>query len=185
MATSYAATFSDVSGQVRLEGTIDYTQPTVKSPMAVRNFPFTYQTTGLATGYTLFTPAVGDYIYDIGIVITTAFNGTTPKLDVGTFSSTTGVFKQLAGNPVDGTKLYATVTSNTGLQSSNSGLWLSTAIISVGTAGTAAIHDPQLYVSAASPILLVASQDGTKGGTAITSTAGVGFVVVVYSTQNS
>ena len=183
MANDYSASFIDTSGEVRFAGTLEYTATTTKSPMAVRAFPFTYQTAGLSTGYTLWTPAVGDFIYDIGIVITTAFNGTTPKLDVGTFSGTTGLFKQLAGNPVDGTKLYANVTNNTGLQSSNSGLWLSTAIISVGTAGTAAIHDPQVLVTAASAISLVASQDGTKGGTAITSSAGVGTVFVVYSNQ--
>ena len=185
MATDYAATFTDVSGQVRLEGTLNYTQPTVKSPMAVRQFAFTYQTTGLGTGYTLWTPAAGDVIYDIGIVITTAFNGTTPKLDVGSFSRHTGLFKQLAGNPVDGTKLYAAVTDNSAVKSSNSGLWLSTAIISVGTAGTAAIHDPQLLIASASAIQLVATQDGTNNGTAINSTAGAGSVFVVYSTQNS
>lgn len=156
------------------------------TPALLRSFAFTYQTASLAAGVTIYTPAVGDVIYDIGIAVTTAFNGTTPKLDVGSFNGgTDGLFKNLAGNPVDGTKLYSAVTHNAGYTSPNSALWLQAAVGSVGAAGTAAYVSTPLIVTTANALLLVASQDGTKGGTAITSTAGVGTVYVLTSTPIS
>lgn len=154
-------------------------QPT---PQHIRSFPFTYQTAGLATGVTIFTPTVGQIIYDIGVSITTAFNGTTPKLDVGTFNGgNVGLFGELAGAAVDGTKLYADVTDNAGLAAPNTAAWLQAAVGSVGSAGTAAYVSTPLLVTAANPFLLVASQSGQKGGTAISSSAGAGTLYVLLS----
>lgn len=144
-------------------------------------YGITFQTAGLATGVTLYTPAVGDYIYDIGVVITTAFNGTTPKIDVGTFTSTTGLFAQTASAAIDATKLYADVTSNTGLSVPNFHLWLSSGVIEKGRAGASVIPSWQVRVTAASPLKVVASQNGQINGTAIDSSAGVAKIVVVAS----
>lgn len=179
---TYAATFTDQSGQTRLDGTLNFTAPTVKAPVGYRVFPFTFATAGLASGVTIWTPTVGDFILDIGVVITTAFDGTTPKIDVGTFNGgNVGVFAEIGGAAVDGTKVYADVTDNAGLAVANSHLWLSSAVIAANSAGIASLPSWQLNVSAANPVLLVASQNGQKGGTAITSTHGVASVVIVQS----
>lgn len=149
------------------------------SPVYIKHYSFDYTTSGLAAGVTVHTPAVGDLILDIGVVITTAFNGTTPKLDIGTFNGgNVGLFGEVGGAAVDGTKLYADVTDNAGLGIANSHLWLSSAVIAANSAGIASLPSWQLYCSAANPILLVASQNGQKGGTAITSTAGAATVVI-------
>src|ERR1700739_4114370 len=114
-------------------------QPAVApNTLYIKVFTLAYNAASFAAGISLYIPAVGDVIYDVGLGITTAFNGTTPKLDVGGFSGTTGFFKQLAGNPADATKVYAGITNNTGFSSPNSALWLQAAVGSVGAAGAAA-----------------------------------------------
>lgn len=175
----YPATIYDSTGTERISnGTVAFTTPT--NTPSILYFPFTYQTAGLAAGVTIYTPTVGTIIEDIGVVITTAFNGTTPKIDIGTFNGgNNGLFDELATAPVDATKVYADVTNNAGLASANSALWLSAAVVSHGITGSSAISSPQLRVSAANPILLVASQSGAKGGTAITSTQGAGTIYIV------
>ena len=185
---TYAATFSDAYNTVvRWGGLLTFSnataQPGYGAPQ-VYSYAITFSTSGLASGVTLYTPAVGDIILDVGVVITTAFDGTTPKLDVGTFTGNTGLFDQLAGAAVDGTKVYADVTDNTGFGIANSHLWLSSAVISVGTAGTAAINSWQGRISAANPLKVVASQNGQKGGTAITSTHGAAQIIVVAASPN-
>lgn len=177
MALNFDTNILDDTGQVRIEGQTSFLDST---PQHIRYFPFTYQTAGLATGVTLGTPAVGQVIYDIGICVTTAFNGTTPLLDVGTFNGgNVGLFGELASSAIDGTKLYSAVTDNAGLTAPNAAQWLQAAAGSHGAAGTAAYNSTPLLVTAANPLLLVASQNGQKGGTAITSTAGAGTVYVI------
>ena len=177
---TFPATFSDASGLQRLDGSINFTGSASQAIVNVQSFPITFATAGLAAGVALYTPAVGDVILDVGVVITTAFDGTTPKIDVGTFNGgNVGLFGELTAGAIDATKVYADVTDNAGLAVANAALWLSAAVITVGTAGTAAIHSWQLRCSAANPVLVVASQNGQKGGTAISSTHGVASIVVV------
>lgn len=179
----------DSSGQVVYQGALTFQQSTNQPAGTNGNVSkataIAFGTAGLTAGVALYTPAVGDLILDIGIVITTAFNGTTPKIDVGTFNGgNNGLFDELAGAPVDATKVYADVTNNAGIAAANSHLWLSSAITSVGAAGTAAINSWQLRVSAANPLLVVVSQTGAKGGTATGATAGAATIVVVTSTPS-
>lgn len=156
------------------------------TPMMVRTFGITFATASLSSGVTIYTPAVGDVIYDIGIGISTAFDGTTPKLDVGTFNGgNNGLFKTLAQNAVDGTKVYADATSNAGLGVPNAALWLSTAIVQGNSASLSSLASNEIVVSAANPLLVVASQTGAKGGTAITSTHGIATIYVMTSTPIS
>jgi hypothetical protein len=190
MATgnTYSARMADAYDTItRLQGDLTFLDATAEPSYGKINlysYAFTYATAGLATGVTLTTLTAGSIIYDVGIVITTAFDGTTPSLDVGTFDGgNVGLFAELAA-VVDGTKVYADVTDNAGLASSNSQLWLSTAIGSAGAAGGAAFDDTALYVSADCSFLLVASQNGQKSGTAIDSTAGAGRVYIVAAAPN-
>lgn len=182
-----AEMFTQDGQKVVENGQIQY-QPTGTgaTPMMIRSFAITYQTAGLASGVTIYTPAVGDVIYDVAVAVTTAFNGTTPKLDVGTFNGgTDGLFKNLATAAVDGTKVYADVTHNAGLGTPNSALWLSTAIVQGNSASLSTLKSNEIVVSAANPLLVVASQDGTKGGTAITSSAGAATILVLCATPIS
>ena len=178
MALLYNTNVLDESGQIRIEGQLQFTGPS--APQHIRSFAVSHSTAGLATGVAVWTPQVGDIIYDIGIVLTTAFNGTTPLLDVGTFNGgNVGLFGELAGAGVDGTKLYADVTDNAGLSAPNTAPWLQSAVGSVGAAAGAAYKSTPILVTAANPVLLVASQNGQKGGTATGATVGAGNVYVL------
>lgn len=55
----------------------------------VRAFPFAYNLAGLADGAALYTPTIGDLILDMWISILTQWDGTTPRCDVGTFVGNT------------------------------------------------------------------------------------------------
>ena len=179
MALTYPSSFlSQDGGLVVRSGELQYPAGGA-TPQHVRSYAFTYTTAGLATGVTIYTPTVGEVIYDIGVCITTAFDGTTPKLDVGTFTGNDGLFKTVAGAVLDGTKLYAAVTSNAGLTVPNAAQWLQAATGSAGAAAGAAYVSAHMIVTVANPIKLVASQSGAKGGTAINSTVGAGTVYVL------
>ena len=52
----------------------------------VRKFPFAHNTPGILTGAALYTPTVNDVLLDAWIEIDTAWDGTTPQGDYGTFS---------------------------------------------------------------------------------------------------
>lgn len=151
------------SGGVTFEGLVSPGPLTLLGP-----FPFTFATNGLTAGVPIYTPSIGDVIYDIGIQIPTAFDGSTPLADVGTFNGgSTGIFGELA-TAIDLTAADTTVADNAGLSSPGGpGFWLSE------EAAT------KLYVTAANPLLLVVSQDGTKGGAATGATAGAGAVYVL------
>jgi hypothetical protein len=154
------------------------------SPLALLGpFSVTSATPGLTTGVPLVKLPVGAVIYDIGVFVTVGWDGTTPTMDVGSFSSTTGLFDQLAGAAVELSDPIVAVTSNAGLnQNQDSKSWLAAAIASVGADGGAAFNPPELYVSAVSTISAVVSQDGTKGGTATAATTGTALVYVLVAT---
>jgi len=145
-------------------------------------FNFAFDTPGLTTGVTLVTLPLGAVIYDVGVSISVAFDGTTPKADVGTFSSTAGLFDELAGAAVDLSAADDAVTDNDPLTISHGSNWLAAAIGSVGAAGSAAYLPGALYCTDVSTVKLVVSQDGSKGGTAIGGTAGTGAVYVLAAT---
>lgn len=164
-------------GQATFEGFI------TPGPLYVRSLAFTFATAGLTAGVPVVQLRANDLVYDLGVGIPTAFGGgTTPLADLGTFSSTAGLFVELAGAAVDLTAADAAVTDNTGLSSATTPSWLSAAIGSVGAAGGAAYLPAPLQVTADCELLLVVSQDGSKGGTASGATSGAGIAYVVTST---
>ena len=69
---------------------------------AVHSFAFDHTTEGLATGVVAFTPTVGDIIFDAWIEVDTAFNGTTPTGDLGSFTGdpAVGWYRSLSGGAV-------------------------------------------------------------------------------------
>ncbi len=186
--TTYTAQFTEATGFVRLDGDIVFTgtvQPVsnASGSALIHSLAFAFNTAGLNTGLTIYTPAIGDVIYDVGMFITTAFNGTTPKADIGTFSGgNDGLFKVLAGAVVDITNVDAAVTTNAGLQSSATARWLQAAVGSIGADAGNAYLDSQLRVTAANPLLIVANQTGAKSGTAVGGTTGAGIAYVIAGT---
>jgi hypothetical protein len=180
--SKYPGAVEQPDGSGRVEGFLDFTDPT-NTPAFLRGpFPFTFATAGLTAGVAIYTPNVGDVIYDIGVEIATAFDGTTPLADVGTFSGgNNGLFDELAGTTVDLTAADAAVTDNAGLSHATNQSWLQAAIGSVGAAAGSAYLPGALYVTVANPILLVISQTGAKGGAATGATVGVGAVYVLTS----
>lgn len=51
----------------------------------VRKFAFAFNTANILTGASLYTPTIGDVLLDAWVLIDTAWNGTTPRGDVGLF----------------------------------------------------------------------------------------------------
>lgn len=185
MTDNYPITIYDQNNQERISGFAQF--PGAPNPAVIRGpFPFVFNTAGLTAGVPIYTPAVGDVITDIWVSIATAFNGTTPKADVGTFSGgNNGLFKVLGPDVIDLTAADAAVTTNAGLVASAGDNLLSAAAISVGSVGTSAVLPWFLRVTVANPLLLVVSQSGAKGGTATGATAGAGNVYVVTATPQS
>ena len=163
-------------GQATFEGFVS------PGPLYVRSFAFGFGTSGLTTGVPFLQLRAGDVVYDIGFGISVAFNGTTPKADVGVFSGTTGLFDQSGVSVVDLTGADVALTDNAGITASVGNNWLQAAIGSVGAAASAAYTPGVFGVSADCFLSLVVSQDGTKGGTATGASAGSGVVYVVTST---
>jgi hypothetical protein len=150
--------------------------------VTLTSLAFAFDTAALTTGVAILTPAIGDVIYDIGVSVTVAFNGTTPKADVGTFNGgNVGLFGEL-GTVVDLSNADDAVTDNAGLAVGHAANWLQASIGSVGAAASAAYISGQLVVTAANPLVLVVSQNGQKSGTAIGGSAGSGLVYVLHAT---
>jgi hypothetical protein len=164
-------------GQATFEGFV------TPGPLYVRALAFDFTTAGVTAGVPVVQLRAGDVIYDLGFAIPTAFNGTTPFADFGTFSGgNAGIFTELAGAAVDLTAADTAVTDNAGLSSATTRTWLSAAIGSVGAAAGAAFLPAPLQVTADSELFLVVSQSGQKGGTATGATAGAAVAYVVTST---
>jgi len=148
-------------------------------------YTITSATNGLTTGAPLVTLPIGAIIYDIGVAITVGFNGTTPKIDIGTFSGTHGLFNELAGSVIELTDPLVAVTENDGLETNgDSESWLQAAVASIGADAGNAFFPPAIYVSAISTLVAVVSQDGTKGGSATGATTGTALVYVLAATPS-
>ena len=161
------------------------TGPTMSFPnTVVRKFPFAHNTPDILTGASLYTPVVGDIIYDIWVEIDTPWNGTTPMGDFGTFvgSSGRGIINALSSSPLDMT--VADV--NPFNEYFGDGLLGSPNIHS--SLAIATIYDTDirwpLKVVADNPIKVCVSQDGTNTGANPDSTQGSGYLYIVTATPS-
>jgi hypothetical protein len=129
----------------------------------IASFPFTFAkgsaalAAGIPTGIIL---NEGDRIVGAWFAVTAAFNGTTPLADVGTFSSTQGLFKVLNSAAVDLTVADAAVSNNTGIDKIGAAQLLNEAGM------------PLRVTADGTALTLVVSETGAKGGTAAGATAG-------------
>ncbi len=194
--TTYTAQFTEATGFVRLDGDIVFTgsasgQPISPTGLAATGvaivrgpFSFAFNTAGLTTGVTIYTPTVSDILLDAWIEVDTAFDGTTPLADIGTFSGTTsGLFKN--------TPLYADAIYLAAADTANSGAGVlqgtATDFKNITLSGADAVSTHVNRVvparfTAATPLKLVVSQTGLAGGTAIGGAAGAGRVYIVTAT---
>lgn len=94
-------------GPVKTAGDLTFTDPgnqpgggSQPGIAIVRAFPFAFNTAGILTGAALYVPTIGDILFRAWVEIATAWDGTTPKCDVGTFTSgtTRGWFNGIFGN---------------------------------------------------------------------------------------
>lgn len=147
----------------------------------ITKFNFAFNTPGLTTGLTVFTPTAGDILVDCWLEIDTAFNGTTPKVDVGDFvSANTGWFAQ-AASALDATVADATATSGPLLvdQMTNSGH--NSSLRAAGDTNSKDRSLPGKFANA-NPVKLVLTQNGQKGGVATGATQGAGTVFFLTGT---
>lgn len=159
-------------------------------------FTFAYNTANINTGVVFYTPTVGDVLLNAWIEVTAAFNGTTPLADIGLFATAgdAGWFGNAflgavsvanadvdaldpSGGPAILSQASATTTAS---DVTDAGIQV------VGHFGGVAWSSlqrilPGRFVSA-SPLKVVVSQDGTRGGAAVGGSAGAGRVYLVTAT---
>lgn len=146
--------------------------------------PFTFAdaadlANGIETGYT---PAVGDVLLDAWFGLDTAFNANPTMADIGTFTGGHGSFGLFANSgPVPDLHNDADIApdGNDGVLYVQTSRALSSGVIQEAAGGNCPSW--QIRFTAADPLLLVVSQDGTIGGTPTAATAGAGVLFLVVS----
>lgn len=138
-------------------------------------FEVSFDSDDLTLGVELFTPNVGDVILDAWVEIDTAWDGTTPKGDIGTFAdATSGLFVYQGGPAID-----LTVADN---QDAGSGLLLGNRTALSVASGALGQRSAPMLVTNPNPIKFVVSQDGTAGGNDPSSSQGLANVYFVVAT---
>lgn len=131
--------------------------------------PITHATPGLNAGVAFdYGPLpVGTLIYDAGFFIPTAFNGTTPIGEIGLYQlgNVNGLLGTFGASTWDLTNADNAAIQD-GISAADSAMTMFAYAANNGNAA------PPLRVNNAGPLYVVASQDGSKGGTALDSTAG-------------
>ncbi len=139
-------------------------------PILHFSLPFDHtDSAALAAGMTVVTPEVGDILLDAWIDVSTAFDGTTPQGEIGTFTLFTfGLFSGYG----QGTVLLGQAASEDfgGIIAGGQPTLLAQTNANVLSQGD--VTGVPARITAANPIKVVASQNGEQGGTAINSTAG-------------
>ncbi len=141
-------------------------------------FAFAFNTASINAGVTVYTPVVGDILLDAWFEITTAFDGTTPKADIGSFSGTTSGLFDISGNAVPLGTADTTATGGAGISINVTSGTLSL-LAQVGSSLKRTV--PSRFTTTA-PLKLVVSQTGLAGGTAIGGAAGAGKLYIVTAT---
>ena len=141
-------------------------------------YSFAFDTPGINDGVAFYTPTVGDILYDVWYVVTTAFNGTTPFADVSQYTGS-GAPGGLASGVATAHDLTVAASINNGGGPANATTTDSSSYLTLRYNNGAAL--PGLFTTA-DPLKLVVSQDGLKGGAAVGGSAGAGKVYIVTST---
>lgn len=163
----------------------------VQGTPIVRAFPFAYNTPGILTGAALYTPAVDDVLVEAWLSIKTAWNGTTPRGDFGSFTGGFGILNGTATGPWDMTNADVATAGTGYLFGGNtfaSGT-LPTIPVSqstiqnpVGTVNPTFFRVTPGEFTAANPIKVCVSQDGTNTGANPGATQGAAVLYLVTAT---
>jgi hypothetical protein len=151
-------------------------------PMATRHYrkAIAYNSALISSsGYALYTPTVGDVLMDVWVEITTAWDGTTPRFDVGTG---VGVNVGLFGNTYGSVVAVAATDEGggTGTRTTGAGGFGPSSLQAfAGYNGGKATY---ATFTAANPLLIWVTQDGLQGGASPGASAGAGFVHLFVST---
>ncbi len=151
--------------------------------MAIVRGPYSFANTtaSINSGVTVYTPTANDILLDAWFEITTAFNGTTPKADIGSFSGTTSGLFDAAGTAVTLATADTTATGGAGISINQTALTFSL----LAQDGTSTKRSARSRFTAATPIKLVVSQSGLAGGTAIGGSTGAGKLYIVTATPRA
>jgi hypothetical protein len=141
-------------------------------------YSFAFNTASINSGVTVYTPTAQDILIDAWIEITTAFDGTTPKADIGSFSGTTSGLWDIGGNAIPLGTADSTSVGGAGISVSNTAGVLA---LSAQDGGSTKRLSHSRF-TAATPIKLVVSQTGLSGGTAIGGTAGAAKLYLITAT---
>jgi hypothetical protein len=143
----------------------------------VRKFPFAFNTPDILTGAVLYVPTVGDILLNAWVEIDEAWDGTTPMADVGTFvGGNTGLF---FFSPILLIWPDTELVNGGVLTNLDAGPALAKEAIVSAHAGARVA--PAKF-TAADPIKVCVSQDGTNVGAAPGSTAGAAVLYLVTAT---
>jgi hypothetical protein len=151
----------------------------------VRKFPFAYNTPGLLTGHTVYTPAVGDVVLDAWFEIDTAWDGTTPTGDVGnSIDQNYGWF----GGSNAGAGVDMTDVDQDGGQASSGLLTQGGGTVPNALSFAQLTRTPPWRrnvpgkLLTANPIKIIVSQDGTNTGADPGSTQGAAILYLITAT---
>lgn len=133
------------------------------------HFPFTYDMKGLAYGVPIYTPAVGDLLLLAWISVLTAWNGTTPSAQIGTFTAGTAGLVGSAQNMASADGALQADSPDLTVNSTFGGL--------LGINPGAAAQ-----VAKAVPIKVVVSQTGAADGSDPGATQGSAILYIVTVT---
>lgn len=141
---------------------------------------FEFDTPGLDEGVELFTPQVNDVLLDGWVSVIEGFNGTTPKLDMGTFvNSPSGLYCQPVDideeDPVD--VFGDGVRVSSGLRRSISSSYITLGAIDGNFKAWQAIF------TETNPLKVVVSQNGESGGDPIGGTSGSAIFYLLISSS--
>jgi len=121
--------------------------------ITMRAFPFAYDTAGIFTGAALYTPTVGDLLVQSFMLVSTAWDGTTP-------SGTVGLFTSSFGSLFEGSTLDMTQAEDATLGVA------SNAFINERLSGAFKLIATRFVTT--DPLCVLVSQDGTPGNGAAT-----------------
>ncbi len=176
----------DEAGDVDLSGTY---APIPGTPV-VRAFPFAFDSPNILTGYAVYTPTVGDVLLDAWMEITEAWDGTTPKGDVGPLleSRPYGWWGDSGGWTIDmtlpdGSGAPQGLSWNTSYQNGNGNFPLTAFALGFSGATFSGYGRPvPASFNEVDPIKVVVSQDGSIFGEDPVSTQGSAILYLVTAT---
>lgn len=150
-------------------------------------FPVAFDDAGLAAGIAFYTPTIGDVLVDAWVEIRTAWDGTTPLLDIGPFtgsgSNKHGLF-WVANTALDATQADGSITQAPNYLSIQGGGATVSDLVQAQLAATEGYRLTPASFLGAAPLKVVVSQDGKAGGADPGATQGEAALYLMVATPS-